>query len=711
MKKLRFFILFLAVVLTFPALAKKVELPGAMLAAKNFYFERANLHHNLPYNNISLKLVKTVSNGDVALFYIFNVNTRGFIIVSADDACIPVLGYSFDNVYSGVSEPEGLTSLLKAYQEEVNLVKNGNLVAGNAISSAWAYYTSGDFSSAHSPLKPENTTDVQPLLTCTWDQTFPYNAMCPKDPASPGGYFGRVPVGCVATAMAQVMYYWRWPNQGQGAHCYTPPGYPSQCADFDTTVYDWSGMPDISSSECSPMALISWHAGVAVNMAYGPDGSGANAAIAPGAMHQYFKYNSGSHFAYRTQYPGNAWHDSLQSNLDKGYPVIYDGFNPSEGHCFVFDGYETGDYYHVNWGWSGSDNGYYLITNLNPGGTTFNNNQGAIFNLTPDPSLYPAYCQGNTNVTTYDFGSIEDGSGPVLDYQNNAACTWLIAPDDSVSKITLSFDRFNLASGDELKLYDGNSATAPLIGTYSGSSLPPSAVSTGSSMFVSLTTNSSVTAPGFLAQYTATPVEFCQQAAVVLTDLNGAFSDGSGRFEYRNSINCKWKIQPTIPVSSININFPIFNTEQDNDVMTIYDLVSGQQIAQFSGNPTPSPSITANTSSVFLMFTSNNSVRGPGWSANYSSTVGIHETPGFTALRVYPNPASGLFNVDFTLDHASNITFELLNLEGITVYSEKLSEGNGSIHKTINVSSLPMGVYCLRISDDAGIVNKKVVLQ
>ena len=142
MKKLRFFILFLAVVLTFPALAKKVELPGAMLAAKNFYFERANLHHNLPYNNISLKLVKTVSNGDVALFYIFNVNTRGFIIVSADDACIPVLGYSFDNVYSGVSEPEGLTSLLKAYQEEVNLVKNGNLVAGNAISSAWAYYTS-----------------------------------------------------------------------------------------------------------------------------------------------------------------------------------------------------------------------------------------------------------------------------------------------------------------------------------------------------------------------------------------------------------------------------------------------------------------------------------------------------------------------------------------------------------------------------------------
>ena len=711
MKMIRCLTFLFAVIFTFSALAKKVEIPAAMLAGKNFYFERVNLHHVVPYNNINLKLVKTVDDNGVVQFYIFNVNDNGFIIVAADDACTPVLGFSFDNIYTGVNEPDGLASLIKAYQKEVNLVKTRNLEADNAISSTWALYTSNDFSSHKSPSGPSNVNDVAPLLTCTWDQTFPYNAMCPKDAGAPGGYSGRVPVGCVATAMSQVMDYWRWPNQGQGYHCYTPPGYSQQCVDFDTTIYDWNGMPNISSMECNPMALISWEAGVSVNMQYGANGSGAQAPSVPSSMHQYFRYNNTSHFVYRTVYPGNQWHDSLQSNLDKGYPVIYQGFNPSEGHCFVFDGYETGDYYHVNWGWSGAYNGYFLITNLNPGGTTFNNNQGAIFNLTPDPTQYPVYCQGNTNVTTYDFGSIEDGSGPIMDYQNNAACTWLIAPDDSVSKVTLTFDKFNLASGDELMIYDGNSASAPLLGTYTGSTLPPITNSTGPALFVSFVTNSSTTAPGFQAQYTTTPVNFCSQSAIVLTDVDGSFNDGSGRLQYRNNINCKWRIQPIPQASVIMINFPVFNTEPDNDVMTIYDLNTSQQIAEFSGNPSPSPSVTANTSSVMLIFSTNNSVRGEGWTADYSTDVGINETSGFTNMQVYPNPATNLLIVDFNLDQPSSVTFDLLNLEGITVYTDKLSDGNGRIHKTFNVSSLPAGVYCLRISSETGIVNKKIVLQ
>jgi len=542
MKITRTLIFVFAVALSFSALAKKVEVPAAMLAGKNFYFERMNLHHELPYDNIHLSLVKSVSTDDVVLFYIFNVNNCGFVIISADDACIPVLGYSFENTYTSKNEPEGFSSLLHAYQKEVNLVKSQNLQADEKISASWANYSDPDFSLRSMPLKPANNTDVAPLLTSLWDQTFPYNAMCPKDPNSPGGYSGRCPVGCVATAMSQVMYYWRWPNQGQGNHCYTPPGYSQQCADFDTTIYDWNGMNDEPNVECNPIALLSWHTGVSVNMAYGPDGSGAALGNVPSAMHSHFRYSNIAHYVKRTDYPGDQWHDSLQSNLNKGYPVLYEGFNPSEGHCFVFDGYESGDYYHINWGWSGADNGYYVITNLNPGGTTFNNNQGAVFCTVPDPSQYPVYCQGNVSVTTYDFGSIEDGSGPVQYYQTSSNCTWLIAPEDSVSKITLSFDRFNLASGDVLSLYNGNDASAPLIGTYTGSSLPPNAVSTGPSMFVSFTSTSTSGSQGFEAQYNATPIDFCSSSSVILTDLNGSFSDGSGRFQYRNSENCKWRI-------------------------------------------------------------------------------------------------------------------------------------------------------------------------
>jgi len=365
----------------------------------------------------------------------------------------------------------------------------------------------------------------------------------------------------------------------------------------------------------------------------------------------------------------------------------------------------------MNWGWSGSSNGYFYLTNLNPGGYTFNSQQGAVVHIEPNTSLYPSYCNGTTLVNTYDFGSIEDGSGPVMDYQNNASCTWLIAPDDSVAKITLTFNQFNLASGDELKIYDGSSETAPLIGTYSGSTLPPSAVSTGPSMFVTLTTNSSTTAPGFLAQYTSTPVDFCQQQAVVLTGLNGSFSDGSGRFPYRNMINCKWRIIPDPPAASIMINWPVFNTEQDNDVLVIYDLNSGNLLGSFSGNPSPSPTLTANTSAVLLMFTTNNSIRGEGWSANYSSTVGVDEKTGFTNMQVYPNPAANLLNIDFYLDHGSMVDYELINLQGISVFSEKISEKNGNTHEVIDVSTLPKGIYLLKISRETGILNKKIVLQ
>jgi hypothetical protein len=230
-------------------------------------------------------------------------------------------------------------------------------------------------------------------------------------------------------------------------------------------------------------------------------------------------------------------------------------------------------------------------------------------------------------------------------------------------------------------------------------------------MFVAFTTNSSTTAPGFLAHYSSTPIDFCSQSAITLTDLNGSFSDGSGRFDYRNNINCKWRIMPNPPVSSIMISFPEFNTEQDNDMVVIYDLQTSNLLGQFSGNPTPHPSLTANTTGVFIMFTTNNSIRGEGWSASYSSTVGVSEPSDALKVQVYPNPASNMINVDFTLDHSSVVGYELLNLQGITVYSEKYNEKSGLIHHAIDVSSIPKGVYLLKVSGETGISDKKIVLR
>ncbi len=711
MKIIKFSVFLLAVILTFSASAKKVEIQTAMLAGKNFYFERAGLHHFLPYNSISLTLTRTFANNNEPLFYIFSVNSKGFVIVSGDDACTPVLGYSFEDIYSSAAEPEALTSLLQAYRAEVTLVKSQGLQADDKIRLAWACYSSADFSSKQVPLNPSNVNDVQPLMTSSWDQTFPYNAMCPADPASGNGYNGRVPVGCVATAMSQIMYYWRWPNQGSGTHCYNPSGYPQQCADFGNTTYNWNAMNNQPQGECDPVATLSWHTGVSVNMQYGANGSGAYLSDVPHSLSTYFRYSNISHYAKRTNYPGTTWHDSLQSNLDKGHPILYEGFNPSEGHAFVFDGYQSGNYYHVNWGWSGANNGYFLITNLNPGGITFNNNQGAVFSIVPNPSQYPPFCQGNTNVTTGTFGSIEDGSGPVQNYQPNSNCSWLIAPDDSILKITLSFDRFALSAGDELKVYNGNSAASPLLGTYTGSTPPASVASIGGSLFLVFTSVSSSPSQGFEAQYTATPAEFCSSSSIVLSDLNGSFTDGSGTFQYRNSSNCKWRITPSVPVSAIMISFPVFETEQDKDVVTIYDLITSQQIAQFSGSPATPPSVIANTSNLLIMFNTNSSIRGNGWNASYSTIVGMNEWGNLKSISVYPNPVKDLLNINLTLGHAADLNYELLDLKGISMYSEKSISVQGNILKTIDVSLFPKGVYCLKVSSNEGIVTKKIVLQ
>ena len=137
--------IFLAVYLTFSAWAKKVEMPDAMIAGKNFYFERINRHQVIPYDDIHLSLARSVTDNGVVLFYIFNADNRGFIIVSADDACTPVLGYSFDNVYTGTTQPGGFVSLLEAYRKEVETVKTLHLDAGSEIHSAWAVYSSNDF--------------------------------------------------------------------------------------------------------------------------------------------------------------------------------------------------------------------------------------------------------------------------------------------------------------------------------------------------------------------------------------------------------------------------------------------------------------------------------------------------------------------------------------------------------------------------------------
>jgi hypothetical protein len=229
------------------------------------------------------------------------------------------------------------------------------------------------------------------------------------------------------------MYYWRHPMQGTGSHSYNYSPYGNLSANFGSTTYNWVGMKNsIDYSNTDPIAELQYHCGIAVEMMYGPNGSGAYSWDVPYAMENYFGYSTDC------DYNNSVWENMLKDNIDNGWPMYYSGFSSAGGHAFVCNGYQD-NYFHFNFGWGGSSDGFYTLLDVNG----FNQGQGAVLDTYPTGN-YPNFATGDHVLTQFS-GSIVDGSGPVEDYQNNTSCTWLIDPqteEDSVSNITLKFFRF-----------------------------------------------------------------------------------------------------------------------------------------------------------------------------------------------------------------------------------------------------------------------------
>ncbi|MDD3687401.1 MAG: C10 family peptidase, partial [Bacteroidales bacterium] len=205
-----------------------------------------------------------------------------------------------------------------------------------------------------------------------------YNAQCPVDVAGP---CGRVYTGCVATAMAQVIRYLEWPVNGVGSRCYTHYNYGELCADYSAATYDYSIMPNGSGN--AEVAELMYHCGVSVSMGYSPTGSGAYSSSVPTALRNYFDYKNVVILS-KSSYTDDAWHNILRNEIDNSRPIYYSGHG-SGGHAFVFDGYQGTDYFHVNWGWGGSYNGYFYTNDLTPGSSNFTNSQNAVIGAIPSP--------------------------------------------------------------------------------------------------------------------------------------------------------------------------------------------------------------------------------------------------------------------------------------------------------------------------------------
>lgn len=687
--------------------AKKVDITVAKQIAVNFYIEHAK--PGLLAKSIVITNSFTETENSTAVYYVFNFSNGGFLIVAADDGIHPVLCYSYEGIYTKENQSPEFAFWMNKYKHQIaNVISSES--SASQIDADWSHYSvSADKFILHS-----GTVTVGPLTYSTWDQGCCYNSHCPID-STAINYCDRVVTGCVATSMAQVMFYYRYPLQGNGSHSYNDPSYGIQSANFGATTYDWNTMSLSCIGVNDAIATLMYHCGVSDDMQYGPNGSMGNMMYATNALTSYFKYSlSTIRHSIKSSYTDVQWADTLRAELDKKRPFIYGGFDTTEGegHAWVCDGYQATNYFHFNWGWSGNFNGYFYLSTLDPSGYNFTSDEEAIYGIYPR-SGYPYYCADTTVTLTSPVGTIDDGSGP-LNYQNNNNCSWLIAPVGA-GHINITFNNFSTAdSGDVLTIYDGSNDLAPVLKSYTGidtgSVLPHSVSSTSPTVFLKFVTNGSDTSSGWQISYSTSYPVYCS-GVTTLTAASDTFSDGSGLNNYDNSINCKWMIQPP-GAGSVTLHFLSFNTEHINDVVKVADPVNGITLGTFSGTTIPADVISY-SGHMLVEFTTNATINAPGWTAKYtSSPVGVENYDAVKELYVFPNPANNYIHLSFYVNGGSDAKLQLVNITGQLIFAENIKGCSiATFSKNIDLTGLSKGVYLLQINTAGETINKKVVIE
>ncbi len=347
MKKLHYVLMAVAVAGS-PAFARQLTPDEALEAAR-----MAPAASKMMKANAALDLVYTLQNDGFKSCYVFNrANEQGYVVLAADDAVVPVLGYADHGSFDPQNIPDNMMWLLNSYKQQIAYAVQNPKAASMAMANN----------------APQEWEPVEPICTTLWDQGAPYNELCPVVNGE------RAVTGCVATAIAQVMKVHNWPAKGQGSHSYTfsREGVTmTLSSDFSQHTYDWANMlnsyPEggYDQTQVDAVALLMSDCGIASNMSYGST-SGAITPRAAGGMIEYFNYNKGMKWVSRQTVYLTQWNKMVYDEVKAGRPVLLSGQNPEGGHAFVCDGYRDSNYFHINWGWSGISDGYFLLTLLDP---------------------------------------------------------------------------------------------------------------------------------------------------------------------------------------------------------------------------------------------------------------------------------------------------------------------------------------------------------
>lgn len=317
----------------------------------------------------------TVETDDMNTVYVFSKNGGGYWVVAADDA-VPngLLGYADSGEFNAADMPDNMRWMLEEYGKQVAYAANLESTHGINSESLGAH----ECESVERPC-------IKPILTTKWGQSNPYNTMCPVVDGQ------NCPTGCVATAMAQVMSVHRYPSAGIGSKSYKA-GKINQTVSFDfaSNPFDWDAIaaagPEASDADASEVAKLMFACGVSVGMNYSLSASSSNYLTASRSLVNVFGYDKGVACLNREWFDDKGWLEVVYSELAAGRPVLYSGTSETDGgHAFVCDGYDCSDYFHINWGWKGGHNGYFLLAALDHRqcGTGFSHKESIIVGIQP----------------------------------------------------------------------------------------------------------------------------------------------------------------------------------------------------------------------------------------------------------------------------------------------------------------------------------------
>ncbi|MDD4148652.1 MAG: C10 family peptidase [Bacteroidales bacterium] len=683
MKRYMLFLLIFGV--SFISKSQSVDYNTALNITKNTITERFSLiEHNTNYKPISHT---TESINDNVVLYVFNLEPTGFIIISGDRSATPVLAFSTESNYEINDKNPAADFWLNTYKQQINYNIQNDITPKTKIQNEWIRLSNNpaNFSSKN------NIKTIGKLLHTKWDQGKYYNAHCPEDPA---GTDGHVVVGCVATALGQIINYFRHPEYGTGSYGYEHPDYGWIEVDFSEQNYNYDQMPVEATDYNDDIARLLYNIGVSVDMNYGPDGSGMWNHKGAYTLRTYFGYDDSCTYLFKDSLPEDFdWNGTLVNHLDQNIPLYYAGWSDYDyisGHGFVLDGYSDSTHYHINWGWGGYLDGYFLIDDLTPSSSDFTLAHEVIINATP---LNPTTnCATLKELNTTE-GIINDGSGPINNYQNNTECMWLINPQDSVSGIEFEILNLEMDDNDYIVFFDGENDTDPVINTIYGNSTTQDFESTSDKVLIKFVTDADSVNNGWLISYKGIKPSYCNLLQT-LTEPTGEITDGSNSYLYQNNTFCNWKIQPE-GANSIRISFTEFDIEPTNDYVRILNS-AGQFVAELTGNTIPEPIVLIGEKAT-IIFKTHTSARHQGFKLFYEMNTDGIDDDSTDQIKIYPNPAREELNINIGSDiNPTSIT--IYNTDGKMIKS--IANSGISKHVNIDLTDMAQGLYYINIVTD-----------